>query len=91
MNKNFKTRKVIFVEYIAFTLLSNTKNGLSRCCFKIFFSEMPIGVSGGTFSFSYDKESKLHTFFFVRKPYLRTNYNGIYIEEDIDMETYFRF
>ena len=52
---------------------------------------MQISLFGGTSSFSYDKESKLHTSFFVRKPSLRRNYFENYIAVDIDMKIQFKF
>ena len=49
---------------------------------------MPIKVFGN--SNSNDNGNKIDTSLFVQKPYLRTNYIGSNIEEDIDLKIQYR-
>ena len=48
---------------------------------------IPINVFGNS---SHDKNNKIDTSLFVRKPYLRSNYIEANIEEDIDLKNRFR-
>ena len=48
---------------------------------------MPINVFGNS---SNNNDNKIDTFLFVQKPYLRTNYKEINIEQDIDLKNQFR-
>ena len=48
---------------------------------------MPINVFGNS---SHDNGNKTDTSLFVQKPYLRTNYIEVHIEEDIDLQDQYR-
>ena len=48
---------------------------------------MPINVFGNSSNVS---DNKINTSLFVQKPYLRTNYIEVNIEEDIDLKNQFR-
>ena len=50
---------------------------------------MPINVFGNSSS-SHNNGNKIDTSLFVQKPYLRHNYVGSNIEEDIDLKNQFR-
>ena len=50
---------------------------------------MPIIVFGNSYSMS-EKDDKIDTSLFVRKPYLRTNNIESKLEEDIDLKNRFR-
>ena len=49
---------------------------------------MPINVFGG--NSSNNSENRIDASLFVQKPYLRTNYIGSKIEEDIDLKHQYR-
>ena len=64
-------------------------NSIIKRVFNFINLNMPIKVFGNSSS-SYDNGNKIDTSQFVQKPYLRSNYIGSNIEEDIDIKSQYR-